>query len=875
VHILPYTAPAPTTSTQASAARGSTNFFPLADGVEGDQPLDVVLALNGAVAVVALHDTDSLEFYDSSTGSRLGQVSVPDGPVDLELSPDGGTVLVACRLAGRVAVVDVASRTLLRDFNVSRQPYQVSALSDGVRAVVGCDSVVGGGAFDVIDWTAGATIRSIATPAHSPPVEQVAPWAGVLRPMFGEFAVTPDDRRIVMPSNFDRRIRIFDIVSGVQVFASPRLSRNPVRVAIAPSGTFAVFSSVNFTAPTNELTYIDLATFQTRGMANGAFFYFSDIAILPGEQRILAGSSAGTLEVDVATGQIVSTLPAGDVIAEIAITHDGAHAIVSRAGYSIVELATMTIVADLPGALFPRIAVHPSADRAVAVYPIAHERLEASSTSGAAAMRTWTTDLGIPDEVDAPYALALTPDHRTVVAACPVSRNLAVADVATGALLDVIPLDGASHALAVSPNGRDVLVSLDELDSVALVDLQQGQVVAQLQVPGVPQDVFITPDGAHGIVRSRIHADDYVTFLNLAGAGTVASGTLSIPAAYWFNSSLSPDGTTLGCVGYDRVFLVDIATQSVRAILPTAPGTGRGFWSSDSAHFGWGAGISNLEVATLSAGSISTQIFTSAGNPTLGGAFDEAGAYVYQVIGGMKVRVYDMATGQRVKTVQIPGNQGIFAYYPIWVQRIGDQLLVVRTEVNAAIVRIQMAGPAAELLEQISFANEGTYGAAFAHQLGRVVLPASTAGDGLRVIEYGGSSSVKCVPSASNSTGFPGNLEVSGPLLAADIPVHLDATSLPPQSFGFFLVSRTEGSFQPAASQGTICLGNTIGRLLGSAASTGLNGSLSYDVDLSMLPLPASAVILPGDTLYFQAWHRDQNPNVTSNLTHSVEVMFR
>lgn len=873
VQLIPYSASA--LAPPSEQGMGSGGFFPLGQGIEGDQPEDVVLALGGDVAVVALRDTNSLEFFNSASGARLGQVQVPAGPVDLELSPDGTQVLVACNLAGRLAVVDVMSRSVVREINVSAGPYQVAALSDGVRAVVGCNQTASFGAFDVIDWTSGSTIRSFLTPSQVPVAAQIAPWSGIAKPFFGEFAVTPNDRTIVFPSFSDRSIRAYSVATGSEIFSSGPLVLTPVRVAIAPSGAFAVFSSLLFTSFTNELTHLDLTTFQMRGMATGADYFLSDLAILPGEQRLLVGSGAGTLEVDVPTGQVIQTLPIGGVIAEIAITSDGAHALVGRAGYSVVELASMTVVADLPGQLFPRIAVHPNTNQAVAVYPVAHERLEAASTAGPAAQRTWTTELGVPDEVDAPYALALTPDQQTVVATCPLSQNLAVVDVRSGALLDVIPVNGQAHALAIAPDSRQVLVSLDEVGAVAIVDLQLRQVVAEIPVPGSPREVFITPDGTRGIVRSQISGDGYITLLNLAGAGTVVIGSMSANASAWFHSALSPDGATLGCVAFDEVTLIDTATASIRAVIPTALGTGRGFWSHDSVHFGWRAGVDDLHVATLGAGTLTTQVFASTGLPMLGGAFDESGTYVYQLVGGQKVHVYDMATGMNVRTVQLPGAQGATSFYPTWLEGIGDQLLIVRTQTNAAILRLRMAGPATDLMESIDIPNEGTYGFALADALGRVILPASTNGDGLRVIEFGGSTVDRCFPAAPNSTGAPGLLAVSGPLLAADVPVRLDATSLPPFTFGFFIVSRSEGSFLPAGGQGTICLGGNIGRLVASIASTGASGSLGFDLDLATLPLPAPADVMPGDTLYFQAWHRDHNPATTSNLTHSVGVTFR
>jgi hypothetical protein len=35
-----------------------------------------------------------------------------------------------------------------------------------------------------------------------------------------------------------------------------------------------------------------------------------------------------------------------------------------------------------------------------------------------------------------------------------------------------------------------------------------------------------------------------------------------------------------------------------------------------------------------------------------------------------------------------------------------------------------------------------------------------------------------------------------------------------------------------------------------------------------------TVAVLPGDTWSFQAWHRDVNPNTTSNFSDTISVTF-
>ncbi len=140
-----------------------------------------------------------------------------------------------------------------------------------------------------------------------------------------------------------------------------------------------------------------------------------------------------------------------------------------------------------------------------------------------------------------------------------------------------------------------------------------------------------------------------------------------------------------------------------------------------------------------------------------------------------------------------------------------------------------------------------------------------------------------CSPQNSNSTGQPGFLMLTGSNLVADNDVTLTAFNLPLQSFGFFAYSRTS-DFIPASfatSSGNLCLGSPRGAALDDVQRTGLSGTMSLGLDLNAgLPYPSepggSLTVLPGMTVYFQAWFRDSFALTRrSNLTDAVEVFFQ
>ena len=161
-----------------------------------------------------------------------------------------------------------------------------------------------------------------------------------------------------------------------------------------------------------------------------------------------------------------------------------------------------------------------------------------------------------------------------------------------------------------------------------------------------------------------------------------------------------------------------------------------------------------------------------------------------------------------------------------------------------------------------------TFGTSYLVQLGNP-SPGSRFDSSIAIIEQLGTR--YCTPGVPNSTGDSGTLTVSGSGAIAANNVTLSANNLPPNQSGYFLVSRTQGSFQPPGSQGILCLSGNIGRYNGPAqVFTGPNGML--EIDLGAVPVNPPVAVIPGETWNFQAWHRDVGN--TSNFTDAVTLTF-
>jgi hypothetical protein len=133
-----------------------------------------------------------------------------------------------------------------------------------------------------------------------------------------------------------------------------------------------------------------------------------------------------------------------------------------------------------------------------------------------------------------------------------------------------------------------------------------------------------------------------------------------------------------------------------------------------------------------------------------------------------------------------------------------------------------------------------------------------------------------------NSTGVNTDIELSGSPTAADNNVTVRGFNMPNNSFGFFIVSETQGFVaNPNGSQGNLCVLGAIGRFVGPgqirnsmgagevSLSTGMGmGTFS----LTNMPTPTGPrMSITGTTDNFQLWHRDVVGGVaTSNFSNGI-----
>ena len=133
---------------------------------------------------------------------------------------------------------------------------------------------------------------------------------------------------------------------------------------------------------------------------------------------------------------------------------------------------------------------------------------------------------------------------------------------------------------------------------------------------------------------------------------------------------------------------------------------------------------------------------------------------------------------------------------------------------------------------------------------------------------------VHCSALANSFDAAGARLTTGGDLLSADNAFVLQATGVPPISFGFLLIGQGTGIVNPPASSGNLCLtGQQIGRFNQQILLSDCAGGMGpFTPDILNLPNPPGGQVMAGETWRFQAWFRDGN---TNNFTDAITVVFK
>ena len=296
---------------------------------------------------------------------------------------------------GTVTVIDTATNAVVGPpISVGRSPFDVAIAPDDTRAYV---TNANAHTISVIDT---ATLSVVATIGLDPEL------GGFLR----SIAITPDGRRAYVTDTSDND-GVWVVDTRTNTFTQLIRIHAPIAVAVSPNGRHAY---VGAREPDRLLT-IDAAT-----------------STMAGEPTLLGPDPDSS-----------------ESLSGVAVSRDGAHAYVTRAGtISVIDTRTSGIVETISlGGL--AIAITPDGKRAYVTNQDDGGFLTQGSVSVIDTL-TNTADGNIPVGHD-PLGVAITPDGRRAYVTSSNDGTVSVIDIASGTVSTTLTVGAQPLGIAISP----------------------------------------------------------------------------------------------------------------------------------------------------------------------------------------------------------------------------------------------------------------------------------------------------------------------------------------------------------------------------------------------------------------------------------------
>lgn len=300
----------------------------------------LILAISAALPAAAAtlltgnKAENTVSFIDLATGKERARLPTGPMPHEIAVSPDGRTAAVVAYGAKQIDLYDVAGAKHLRtiDLGENRRPHGIAWLKSG-RIVA---TTEGSSTLSLVDPASGK-VDSVATGAQGSHMvvvtrdekrafvsnlgsRNITAIDLVKRAKIADLsagaepegiALTPDGRELWVANRADDTVMIFDARS-LKPQATIRVGDMPIRLMISPDGRTAVTSGML----DGGLTLIDVNIRKVRRQVKvSGDREAAQVTILfatDGKRLYAAETGRARIgEVDLATGKLLRTLPAG------------------------------------------------------------------------------------------------------------------------------------------------------------------------------------------------------------------------------------------------------------------------------------------------------------------------------------------------------------------------------------------------------------------------------------------------------------------------------------------------------------------------------------------------------------------------------------
>ena len=774
-----------TIDSTTSSLAPSAGFVSIDSAPEGDAPRALAFTNDGNYVLVVNRDTDNVTVLNAATRAVVATVPVGDNPTDVAVS---GTYAVVTNLnSNSVSIISLSTWAVVATVPITgTEPYGVKVTADGTKAVVG---VINGAnaaspsSFSVIDLATRTELRSFATSPQS----DLNLWFTAETRDYGIyyrlFALSPDNRTIVLPDYSNAGVNIYDLATGTR-WASLGTATAPTAVDISSDGTTAI---VSHEGAARKVTVISLAG--AASTVTNAFTTLDDldnyvIRITPNKSHAVVTSYNNVMFVNLATGTTDANIPAGTIF-DLEFTYDGQYLFVPGYDPDLISVATRTVVKTYYGYFAHESAASPTAMRVVSLESREAEEVQFYNVNGAAGSMEGIVLTGSAPEGDAPRYMVVSSDGKTAITGNTMSNNATIIDLETQTVRAYVDTGGRVQQVAISPDNHTAVVANMDSNTITIIDLISNTAVKTLSVPWRPDNVVISPDSSRAYVTS-VQGTDYIYFINLAGASSSVVGSLAVgnyaSVGYDFvdgsGITLSPDGSILAaCSSFtSEVILIDTATRTVIK----AVGTGLNsiprkavFSASGNTLYAINANTHTVSVINVNGASSSlTATITGMDDPATIN-LDATGAFLYIGNAGYTtpgVKVISTATNSVVASFALPASATPNSSYLSTADSI---LYLMASEANgmSSVYRVRAQGVTSSLLDQVPINGAGmVIGFSESLKMAVVSMPVS---DGVAIVDYSprlaGSYTVKLDPNETiASVNFGDAPQLAAPVIAAE-----------------------------------------------------------------------------------------------------------
>ncbi len=243
--------------------------------------------------------------------------------------------------------------------------------------------------------------------------------------------------------------------------------------------------------------------------------------------------------IDLATQQVIATIPVGMAPQIVTITPDGGRAYVSNGGsdsVSAIDVATNTVIATITVGNAPiGIAITPDGARAYVANSESND-ITIIDLAAQAVIESFPI-------AGAPIDIAITPDGTKAYIVTAATNSVSTVDLATNTIIATIPVGDEPISLAITPDGTKAYVVNSDSDNVTAIDLATNLAIATIPVGEDPFFIAIAPNGLTAYVSNSESDPGIVTPIDIRT--NTAGMPIVVNATFLTGLDLTPDGSIL------------------------------------------------------------------------------------------------------------------------------------------------------------------------------------------------------------------------------------------------------------------------------------------------------------------------------------------